>query len=408
VVCVSAFRQFNGENPLTRIREIPNSVGAASVLYWNKNSLMNTLRKIFNLLKLTYQEWQEDDASQLAAALAYYTTFSLAPILVIAIAIAGRIWRQAAIKAQVLNEIQGLVGKQGADLVASLINNASNPSTGTLAAVIGTVSLIFGALGVFNQLHNTLNIIWEVEAKETQGFINSIKELVIARLLSLTMVLGIGFLLLVSLVLSAGVSAVQGFVSSNFFFPPLLLQIINLLVSIGLITVFFALIYKFLPDAEVAWQDVWLGAAVTSMLFSLGKLGLGLYLGNRAFSSTFGAAGSLVLILVWIYYSAQILFFGAEFTQVYANQYGSRIRPEEAWAISRIEVPGKINTPEAAGGLQESPSPPPQSAPSYQELSAGKEGYQAIRLVIGMMTASFLAGMLTIWGLKDGKSPSDK
>src|SRR5215207_3903795 len=281
-----------------------------------------------NLLKLTYQGWKEDKASRLSAALAYYTIFSLAPLLIIIIAITGLFWQREVVQSQVMSQMEGLVGAEGRTFISDLLTSTSNPAKGIAATIIGIITLLFGALGVFNELHNALNTIWEVEEEETKGFLASIKKVIFSWLLSFTMILGIGFLLLVSLVISAGLSAVQETIGNAIPVSEILLQLVNLVVSIGVITVLFALIFKFLPDAEIAWRDVWLGAFFTSVLFSLGKTLIGIYLGSSAIASSYGAAGSLVLLLVWIYYSGQILFFGAEFTQIYANQLGSKIVPE--------------------------------------------------------------------------------
>lgn len=363
---------------------------------------MKGLARIFNLLKRTYQGWKEDHASRLAASLAYYTTFSLAPLLIIAIAVAGLIWRAEAVEARVLTEVQNLAGEEGMSFVSELIESARNPAEGVIAATIGIVSLVFGAVGVFNELHNALNTIWEVKVEKAEGFLGSVKEIIVDRFLSFTMVLGIGFLLLVSLVISAGISAAQAFLGDVFLFPELLLQAVNLVLSIGVITLFFALIFKFLPDAEIAWRDVWLGAAVTAVLFSLGKFGIGLYLGNSALASSFGAAGSLVVMLVWVYYSAQILFFGAEFTQVYANTYGSRIRPEDAEPASSTGSPGikhtKIDQSEAARPLalvNATASPAKQTATEQDEQDS-----KVVRVVFALMAASFIAGIFTILGFR--------
>jgi membrane protein len=269
-----------------------------------KDFLINTSK----ILRQTYEEWKSDHASQLAAALAYYTVFSLAPLLVIAMAVAGFFWEQSAVEEQVQTQIQGLIGADGADFIADLIRNASNPAQGFLATIFGIVTLLVGALGVFNELQNALNIIWNVKERKTKGFLNAIKEIAINRFLSFAMVLVTGFLLLVSLLLSAILAAAQQMFTNAFAVPEFVLELINLVVSIGVITLLFALIYKFLPDAEISWGDVWMGAFVTSVLFSLGKTAIGFYLGNSAITSSFGAAGALVVILVWIYYSAQILF----------------------------------------------------------------------------------------------------
>src|SRR5919109_2117475 len=286
------------------------------------------LSNLPKLLKLSYQDWKEDKASRLSAALAYYTIFSLAPMLLIIIAVTGLFWSQDVVQSQVLNQLEGLVGAEGRTFVSDLLTSASNPAKDILATIVGIITLLFGALGVFNELHNALNTIWEVKEEETTGFVESVRKVIFGRLLSFTMILGIGFLLLVSLVISAGLSAVQETIGNAIPVSEILLQIVNLIISVGVITVLFALIFKFLPDAEIAWRDVWLGAFVTSLLFSLGKFLIGIYLGNSSVGSSFGAAGSLVLLLIWIYYSAQILLFGAEFTQVYANKYGPEILPE--------------------------------------------------------------------------------
>jgi membrane protein len=259
---------------------------------------------------------------------------------------------------------------------------------------VGVITLLFGALGVFNELHNALNTIWEVKEEETKGFVASIKKVIFNRLLSFTMILGIGFLLLVSLVISAGLSAVQETIGNAIPVSEILLQIVNLIVSIGVITVLFALIFKYLPDAEIAWRDVWFGAFVTSILFSLGKFLIGLYLGNSAVASSFGAAGSLVLLLIWIYYSAQILLFGAEFTQVYANNYGSKIVPEgeevPAPAGATLE-PRRKATKEFKPEL----AIPAASAISARESRLERENRQTARVFVGLLAASFFTGILT-------------
>lgn len=362
--------------------------------------MRKVLSNLPNLLKLTYQGWKEDKASRLSAALAYYTIFSLAPLLLIVIAITGLFWEQSSVQAQVMNQVEGLVGAEGRTFVSDLLTSASNPAKGIFATIVGVITLLFGALGVFNELHNSLNTIWEVKEEETKGFLESVKKVVFSRFLSFTMILGIGFLLLVSLVISAGLSAVQETVGNAIPVSEILLQIVNLIISVGVITVLFALIFKYLPDAEIAWRDVWLGAFVTALLFSLGKFLIGLYLGNSAVASSFGAAGSLVLLLVWIYYSAQILFFGAEFTQVYANNYGSKIVPEGEEATGQPAA-----TPEA--GRKPTKDFQPQLAPTAAAAITARqnrlesENSQTARIFVGLMAASFFTGILTtIFGLK--------
>ncbi|HXG64903.1 MAG TPA: YihY/virulence factor BrkB family protein [Blastocatellia bacterium] len=283
------------------------------------------MRNIINLLKATYSDWSEDKASRLAAALAYYTAISLAPLLITLIAIVGFVLGQEAAQGQIAGQMQALVGDQSAQAIQEIIAHAHRTDTGILAAVIGVATLLFGASGVFGALQDGLNTIWEVQPKPGRGIWGIIKD----RFLSLTMVLGVGFLLLVSLLLSAALAALGKYFEGLLPLPAFVWQAANLVISFGVITLLFALIYKILPDVEIAWGDVWVGAAITSLLFTIGKFLIGLYLGRSTIGSTYGAAGSLVVILIWIYYSAQILFFGAEFTQVYANQYGSRIKPDE-------------------------------------------------------------------------------
>jgi membrane protein len=352
---------------------------------------------LLNLFKSAYQEWKDDHASQLAASLAYYTIFSLAPLLVIAIAVAGFLWQQATVEAQVMSQIQSLVGADGAKFVADLLKSASNPAQGIVATIAGLVTLLFGAIGVFNQLDTALNIIWDVKEEKAKNFLEAIKKAIVERFLSFTMILGIGFLLLVSLVISAGFSATQELVGNTFPIPELILQLLNLIISIGVITVLFAMIFKYLPDVEIPWRHVWLGAFVTSILFSVGKLLIGLYLGNSAVASSFGAAGSLVLLLLWVYYSTQILFFGAEFTQVYANTYAPRTIHENEESVTQA---GTKRT-KGARDRPLSPMPDPSHLLERVTSTTEAENRQFARFVLGLMVTSFFTGiMTTIWGLK--------
>ncbi len=280
-------------------------------------------KTILGLLKTTFDEWNKDKAPQLAAALAYYTIFSIAPLLIVAIAVAGLVFGQQAAQDQVRTQIAGLVGPQGADFIQSMIHNANKPGSGIFATILGVVTLLAGAAGVVAQLKSTLNTIWNVQPPPGPGGLKGILVAIRQQLLSFAMVLGVGFVLLVSLLLSAVTAGISGIVGDRV--PTFSYEALNFVISFGIITLLFAAIYKVLPDAEIHWRDVWVGAAVTSLLFTIGKVLIGLYLGHSATASTYGAAGSLVVILLWIYYSAQILFFGAELTQVYANQYGTRV-----------------------------------------------------------------------------------
>jgi membrane protein len=370
---------------------------------------MKVLKELPTLFKLSYREWSDDHASRLAAALAYYTIFSLAPLLIIAIAIAGLLWHRDVVQQQVLNQIGGLVGAQGQTFVAGMLQNASRPGQGILATIIGLITLLFGALGAFNELQTSLNVIWGVEEKKVKGLWNVIRQQVVNRFLSFAMILGIGFLLLVSLVVSTGLTALGTWLGTVLPFQQLILQIINLVISIGFVTVMFAFIFKFLPDAEIAWKDVWVGAFFTAVLFSIGKTIIGLYLGSSAVGTTFGAAGSLVIILLWIYYSAQILFFGAEFTQVYANQLGSRVVAEGQTTTKTVspEAREQIHEPVRRPSLQPAQGQiiPVTSFDHFADENIQKQNEQTGRFILGLMVTSFVSGMMaSIYGFRNQKT----
>lgn len=279
----------------------------------------------WSVLKQTVAEWQRDKVSRLAAALAYYTTFSLAPVLVIVIAVASFLFEQSTVQTRIIEQLQGLLGENAAGLIQEMLTSRTQTNDGFWATVISVVLLVVGASGLFIQLQDALDTVWNVVPRKEGGVWGLLRD----RLLSFGMVLVIGFLLLVSLMLSAGLSAVSGMVGDVLLGWDGIWQIANAALSFGVITLLFALIYKVLPDVTVSWSDVWVGAAMTSLLFTVGKFAIGLYLGNSSVASAYGAAGSFVVLLLWIYYSAQILLFGAEFTQVYANRFGSNIRPDD-------------------------------------------------------------------------------
>jgi membrane protein len=277
-------------------------------------------KRIYQLLKATYYEWSKDKAPRMGAALAYYTIFSLAPLLVIAIAIAGFVFGAEAVQGQIMGQIQGLVGSESARAVQTMIQSAHKPAHGVFATILGIAVLLLGASGVFTEMHDALNTIWKVDTMSQSGVWRLIK----GRFLSFGMVLGIGFLLLVSLLLSAALTAVATYASGFLPIPPTALHAVDFVFSLVFIAVLMALIFKFLPDATIAWGDVWVGAALTSLLFTAGKFLIGLYIAKSVTMSAYGAAGSVVIMLAWIYYSAQILYFGAEFTRVFSTECGSR------------------------------------------------------------------------------------
>ncbi len=265
---------------------------------------------------------------------------SLAPLLIVAVSVAGLVFGEEAARGELTGQLQAIVGVDGAEAVENILANAKSTSSGVIGTILGSVLLLFGASGVFGELQGAMNTIWEVEAKPGRGVMGFIRD----RFFSLTMVLGVGLLLLVSLVLSAGLSALGQFFSSSLPGGELVWQVLNFVISIAVFTALFALIFKIVPDVKIGWSDVWIGALVTAVLFALGKLGLGLYLGRSSVTSPYGAAGSVVLLVLWTYYSAQILFLGAEFTQVYAQHHGSRIEPRKN-AVRVESEPATAGTP---------------------------------------------------------------
>ncbi len=281
------------------------------------------MKKLFNILKLTVQEWSEDKVPRLAAALAYYTAFSLAPILVIAISLVGLFVDPALATGELNDQVSSLIGPDAARLVGNMVESSQNIGGGVVGTVIGVVTLFLGATAVFGQLHDALNTMWEVKPNPNAG----IKRVIWTRFLAFAMVVGVGFMLLVSLIISTLLSALGNWLSGLFPGFAWIMQAVNLLVSVIVITILFALVFKYVPDARIRWRDVLPGALLTALLFTIGKFAIGLYLGNSSVLDRFGAAGSLVVMLLWVYFSAQISFFGAEFTQVYASRFGEGIHP---------------------------------------------------------------------------------
>ncbi len=264
--------------------------------------------------------WVDDRASSMGAAIAYYTALSLAPLLLIVVAIAGVVFGRDAAQGAIVVELQGIVGTDGARTIQSILASSQSLKGGILSIVIGSAVLLVGATTVFAELQADIDLIWHAKPRAGNGVLNFLR----ARLLSFGLVLGVGFLLIVSLLVSTAISAFSTFWGGWLVGEALLASSVNFVVSFGFITVLFALIFKFLPTAVIGWRDVWIGAAVTSLLFSVGKSAIGLYLGRSAVSSSFGAAGAFVVLIVWIYYAAQIFLLGAEFTYQYALMYGSR------------------------------------------------------------------------------------
>lgn len=277
------------------------------------------------LLKAAYLEWIKDKAPRMGAALAYYTIFSLAPLLIIAVAIAGLVFGVQAAQGEIAGQIQGLVGRDGAKAIQAMIQSAHKPAHGVIGSMIGVFALFLGASGVFCEMQDALNSIWHVGPDNKAGILSLVKE----RFLSFGMVLGIGLLLLVSLLLSALLAAVAKYLGGILPIPAVLLESVDFLLSLLSTTVLFAMTFKLLPNTKIAWSDVWIGAALTSLLFTAGKFVIGFYIGKSVSASAYGAAGSLVVVVAWIYYSALLLYFGAEFTRVYARTLGSQSNGED-------------------------------------------------------------------------------
>jgi membrane protein len=307
------------------------------------------VKAVWSLSKEAIDAWIEDYAPSMGAALSYYTLFSIAPLLLIVIGLAGLVFGPDAARGEIFGQLRGLMGDQGAAAVEHLLQSADKPQGGTIATVTGIVMLLLGATTVFGELQNALDRIWRAPArKKSSGWWNLLR----SRFLSFGMILGISFLLMVSLVMSALVSALGKLWGPAFKGWETVAHLLDLLITFGMVTVMFALIYKIIPRVRIQWRDVWIGAAVTAGLFAVGKFLIGLYLGKSSVASAFGAAGSLVVMMVWVYYSAQIFLLGAEFTWVYAHSYGSRRgerrpRPEESAPVAPHSPAGATGTAHA-------------------------------------------------------------
>ena len=282
-------------------------------------------KELLALLKETGSEWVDDNVPRLGASLAFYTLLSMAPLLVVVVAIAGIAYGKEAAQGQLFWQIRDLVGPDGARTIQGLLQGAYKPGTGALATVLGLLTLAVGASSVVMELRAALNTVWHVQTSPDDTRLSSIFRLVKERFYSFALVLGVGFLLLVSLVLNACLAAIGKFFGGFLPAPEGLLQAATTLISFLVITGLFAAIYKVVPDVHLQWSDVTVGAGVTALLFTAGKHLIGLYLGKASFGSTYGAAGSLVVVLVWVYYSSQLFFFGAEFTKIYTKKYGSHL-----------------------------------------------------------------------------------
>jgi membrane protein len=303
---------------------------------WNLHRVkaMKSLKDnaVWQILKETGTAWDDDNVTRLAAALAYYTLLSIAPLIILAVAVTGLAFGEEAARQHIAGELAGVVGVGAASAIESIAENAKTPGSGVLGIAVGIVVLLFGASGVFGELQSALNTVWDVAPKPGRGIWGIIKD----RFFSFTLVVGVAFLLLVSLVVSAALTWVGKVFEQTLPGGEVVWQVLNFCISFGVVTTLFALMFKTLPDAHIKWRDVWVGAAVTAGLFTLGKFLLGIYLGSAGVSSAYGAAGSIIALVIWVYYSSQVMLVGAEFTEVYARRFGSRITPDDkAIALER-------------------------------------------------------------------------
>jgi membrane protein len=269
-------------------------------------------------LQQTFSQWSEHKDSRLGAALAYYSIFSIGPLIVIAITIAGLVFGAEAVQTQVIDTLHGFLGDSGTQAVDAMLKGANRPRQGVFATIIGVGALVFAAVGVVVQLKDALNTVWEVESPLGSGIWRFVRTYI----WSLAGVLSLGFLLLISMLLTAGLGAAGKYIAP--YLPEATLQAAGFLASFAVISVLFAMMFKWLPDTPIAWRDVWLGAILTAALFEVGKLLIGLYIGKQGLESTYGAAASIVVVLIWVYYTAQLVLMGAEFTNVYACRWGSK------------------------------------------------------------------------------------
>ena len=330
-------------------------------------------RQWWTMTKSAGMAWIDDYAPSMGAALAYYTVFSVAPLLLIVVSVAGLVFGEDAARGAIFAQLRDLMGAEGAKAVEGLLASLNHPEKGIISTVIGFAVLLVGATTVFGELQDALDRIWRAPARDKSG---GLWGLLRGRLLSFGMILGIGFLLMVSLVLSAVLSALGEWWGPMFGAWKTVAKVFDFVVSFGLITVVFAMIYKLMPRVDVRWHDVWVGAAVTSLLFAIGKLLIGLYIGKSGVASGYGAAGSLVVVLVWVYYSAQIFLMGAEFTWVFAHTFGSlKNRPiPSAEPGTTVSTAGDKGTPDADGRTPDSGATPPRRPGAGEPAAGGDRG----------------------------------
>jgi membrane protein len=346
------------------------------------------VKSLYALCREAVVAWVDDYAPSMGAAISYYTMFSLAPLLVIVIAIAGLLFGRDAVQGQIVDQLAGLIGQEGAVAVQGLIKSASDTDKGLIASLISGAVLVVGATTVFAELQSALDRIWHVPEGEKPSGIWAILR---ARLLSFGLILGLAFLLMVSLVVSAGTAAFGSWAGALLPGSEVLLHLLNIVVSLSVSTVLFGMIFKLMPSAPIRWHDVWIGAAVTAALFEVGKVLIGLYLGKSGVTESFAAAGSLVVLLAWVYYAAQIFLLGAEFTKVYANAHGSQRAAQAQEATQTTAAAARAGT-----GVAVVPEAPPLAAdvPDYAGLVRTAEAQAEIDRRVQVAQARLLRQVL--------------
>ncbi|VTU41134.1 ribonuclease BN/unknown domain fusion protein [Variovorax sp. PBS-H4] len=355
------------------------------------------LKHLYDLCRQSVSAWVDDYAPSMGAAISYYTIFSLTPLLVIVIAIAGALFGREAAQGQIVEQISGLVGRDGATAVEAMLRSVSEPEKGLIAGLISAVVLLVGATTVFAELQSALDRIWHVPEREKPSGVWAVLR---ARLLSFGLILGLAFLLIVSLVVSAGLSAFGTWFGGLMPGWELLLHALNLVISLVIMTVLFAMIYKLMPTATIAWRDVWIGAFVTAVLFELGKFAIGLYLGKSGVNESFAAAGSLVLLVAWVYYAAQIFLLGAEFTKVYANAHGSASGTKAVAATQAAASDAEAGTDRVEnGGMRPALT---ESPPDYSGLGRTARAQQEIDSRVERASADLLRQLLWLGALSLG------
>ncbi|MDR6534675.1 YihY/virulence factor BrkB family protein [Variovorax soli] len=368
-------------------------------------------KHLYALCRQSVSAWVDDYAPSMGAAISYYTIFSLAPLLVIVIAIAGALFGREAAQGRIVAQISGLVGPEGATAVEAMLRSVSEPDKGLVAGLVSAVVLLIGATTVFAELQSALDRIWHVPEREKPSGIWAVLR---ARLLSFGLILGLAFLLMVSLVVSAGLAAFGSWFGGLMPGWELLLQGLNVVISLGIVTLLFALIYKLMPTARIAWQDVWIGALVTAVLFELGKLGIGLYLGKSGVNEAFAAAGSLVLLVAWVYYAAQIFLLGAEFTKVYADAHGSTSGTKAVAATESAAAQSEAGTdridpaalPAAASAAAAEALAAPKPA-DYSALGRTARAQEEIDRRVERASATLLRQLLWLGALALGNAVAD-